>query len=74
MERPDRYIIVKITNEGTDDLYKVFATWIGGYLGNDAWRMNSGIVSVRDEDAAFMFVGASGSEYDNLYAQENENN
>jgi len=63
METPERYLIVKITKEGTEDLYKVFATWIGGYTSGGAWRMNSGIVSVRETEHAYTFVGTSGSEY-----------
>jgi len=64
MNKPDRWVVVKITKKGTEDVYKVFATWMGGYLGGDAWRMNSGIVSVVDADITLTFIGHSGSEYE----------
>lgn len=31
-EKPDRWVVLKVG----DDLYKVFATWSGGYLGGDS--------------------------------------
>lgn len=40
---PDGWKLVKIINNG-EVLYKVFATWSGGYTQCDSWRMNSGIV------------------------------
>ena len=40
--RPDRWVVVKIVT-ATECLYKVFATWSGGYSSSDSWKMNSGI-------------------------------
>lgn len=59
---PDRWVMVKITNEDTI-LYKVFACWFGGYAGSDSWQMNSGVTSVIDSDNMYGFVGSSGSVY-----------
>ena len=56
---PDRWLIVKIN----DDLYKVFATWVGGYLQSDSWKMNSGIARVDEDDEYYNFYGYSGSVY-----------
>ena len=61
MTTPDRWIVVQIgTNE---PLYKVFATWYGGYLDGDRWKMNSGISKVEDAGEYFLFHGYSGSVY-----------
>lgn len=65
METPDKWIVIKITYENGEILYKVFATWYGGYLGSDSWRMNSGIkdVDVQSDDCYIDFIGYSGSVY-----------
>ena len=39
---PDRWVVVKIVT-AKERLYKVFASWSGGYGGSDSWKMNSGI-------------------------------
>ena len=62
METPDYWVILKFTVE--DKIYyKVFASFVGGYLDGDRWRMNSGIVSVTESDDSYLFAGASGSVY-----------
>jgi hypothetical protein len=58
MTVPDKWVIVKI-----DETYKVFATWYGGYLSGDRWRMNSGIVSIEEDDDFYYFKGYSNSIY-----------
>ena len=58
METPDRWVVVKLP-----DGHKVFATWLGGYLDGDAWKMNSGIKSVTEDDSYYYFHGFSGSIY-----------
>ena len=47
MYTPDGWMIVKIT--GTNPHYRVFGSWRGGYLSGDSWRMNSGIISVKED-------------------------
>lgn len=61
METPDRWVLLKIGGE--DPHYKIFASWRGGYLSGDSWRMNSGIVGVTKEGDFYLFRGASGSVY-----------
>lgn len=63
MTRPDRWVIIKITNEGKDPIYKVYGSWIGGYVDGDTWKLNSGIVKVEKEGDLYKFFGASGSCY-----------
>jgi hypothetical protein len=58
---PDYWMLVRI--EGDETFYKVFATWSGGYLNGDSWRLNSGIVRVEETVEDYLFYGTSGSVY-----------
>jgi len=62
-EMPDRWIVVKIDNNLDKPFYKVFATWAGGYLDGDRWKLNSGIKSIESDDDHYYFIGHSGSCY-----------
>jgi hypothetical protein len=59
---PDKWVILKITHND-NAIYKVFATWYGGYLDGDRWQLNSGIVKIEDDEKSFKFYGHSGSCY-----------
>jgi hypothetical protein len=59
---PDRWVVVKIVT-AKECLYKVFATWSGGYGGSDAWKMNSGITHAILVNNRWEFAGYSGSIY-----------
>lgn len=59
---PDRWLVVKITTP-KEHLYKVFATWSGGYGGGDSWKMNSGITRASLVNDHWEFDGYSGSVY-----------
>lgn len=59
---PDRWVLLKITNKG-EVIYKVFGTWVGGYLEGDAWRLNSGISKVTEDEDYYYFYGYSSSCY-----------
>jgi hypothetical protein len=61
---PDKWVVVKIYNETSSPIYKVFACWYGGYAGSDSWKLNSGITSVSREGFVYSFEGASGSTYE----------
>jgi len=58
-ETPERWVILKLPN----NYYKVFATWAGGYLDGDRWKLNSGIKRVDQDDDYYYFIGFSGSCY-----------
>lgn len=58
---PDNWVIIKI--DGDDPHYRVLGGRSGGYLDGDSWRMNSGIVSVKETADVYEFYGASGSCY-----------
>lgn len=60
---PDKWLVVKLTNKQAVVHYRVFATWYGGYLGADEWRLNSGITTVVLNDSYYEFGGSSGSVY-----------
>lgn len=60
---PDGWKLIKI-NCGDEILYKVFGSWIGGYLYGDAWRLNSGITHWEEDDKCYRFYGYSGSCYE----------
>jgi hypothetical protein len=81
METPDKWVVIKIGNDEST-LYKVFASWYGGYLGSDSWKVNSGIVKVEEDEKYIRFYGYSGSCYQcvkgtygmNIYSQGVLNN
>lgn len=58
---PDYWCIIKIPNK--EPIYKIFATWKGGYLGSDSWKANSGIEKVIDKETYYEIIGFSGSIY-----------
>jgi hypothetical protein len=59
---PDRWTVVRI-HTPTEILYKVFASWSGGYGGSDSWKLNSGIVRATLVKDRWEFDGSSGSVY-----------
>ena len=61
--RPDRWLMVKLTNDKNEVHYRVFATWGGGYLNGDEWKLNSGVTSLKETGSKFYFEGSSGSTY-----------
>jgi hypothetical protein len=62
-DTPDNWVVIKFETPSGEIFYKVFASWIGGYLDGDYWRLNSGIVKIEEDDESYMFIGASGSRY-----------
>lgn len=62
MYTPDKWVILKLKNDD-QIIYKVMGGWQGGYLGNDSWRVNSGITKVEVDNDYYLFHGHSGSTY-----------
>ena len=56
---PDRWSMIKVA----PSTYKIFGSWIGGYIGGEAWSLNSGIESVDEDEDFYYFYGFSGSCY-----------
>lgn len=61
MHTCDNWVVIKINSDTPH--YRVLIGTSGGYTTGDGWRMNSGIVSVREEGEYLFFAGATGSEY-----------
>ena len=59
---PDRWLMVRLTTNSKSH-YRVFATWSGGYLDGDSWKLNSGVVFIKETDDRYSFGGSSGSLY-----------
>lgn len=59
---PDKWAIIELKTP-TETLYKVLATWYGGYLGSDSWKISSGIQSVKEIENGYAFHNFSGSVY-----------
>ena len=59
---PDRWLVLCI-HTTKEILYRVFATWQGGYGGSDSWKLNSGIVRAALVQDRWEFDGSSGSVY-----------
>jgi len=64
IHQPDYWQVIKIQTPDEGPIFKVFATWVGGYTQGDAWKLNSGITEVRFNEPPYIeFVGYSGSSY-----------
>jgi len=63
MNKPDKFIVLKMTKKTEEPIYKVFASWYGGYLDGDSWKINSGIVDIEIDGEMINFIGYSGSIY-----------
>ena len=59
---PDKWAVIKLTKQ-EEVLYKVAASFCGGYTHGDSWKINSGIVSVEETETHYDFIGYSGSTY-----------
>ena len=51
-EIPDKWVVIKIL----DNEHKIFASWAGGYLDGDRWKLNSGITKVEEDDKYYLSV------------------
>jgi hypothetical protein len=60
--RPDRWTVIRI-HATAQVIYKVFASWSGGYTGSDSWKLNSGITRATLVGDSWEFDGSSGSVY-----------
>ena len=68
MTVPEKWLVIVIENPEAEEpmhrvVHKVFASWAGGYLADDSWKMNSGIDRIMEDDKSVDFYGYSGSRY-----------
>ena len=68
---PTYWKVLKIS-DGDKTVYKLLAHWLGGFLDDDNWRLNSGITKVvfNEEFNLYEVYGESGSVYHCLAAAE----
>lgn len=59
---PDRWVIVEFDYK-EEKLRKVLASWYGGYLGSDSWKLSSGITETIEHEDRYEFTNYSGSLY-----------
>jgi hypothetical protein len=59
---PDRWTVIRIHAPG-QIIYKIFASWSGGFAGSDSWKINSGITRATRVGDCWEFDGSSGSVY-----------
>ena len=59
---PDKWVLVELKTP-KETLYKVLASWYGGYLGSDSWKLSSGLESIEKTELSYEFHNFSGSVY-----------
>ena len=52
---PDKWVMLKFTHGG-QDVYKILASFYGGYLDGDSWKLNSGVTKVEEDDKYYYFM------------------
>jgi len=59
---PDNWVMVKFNHNG-DIIYKILASWYGGFARGDSWKLNSGVTRIEEDGQCYLFHGSSGSVY-----------
>jgi alpha-tubulin suppressor-like RCC1 family protein len=60
---PDKWVVVEIKTNDDEVNRKVMASWYGGYLGSDSWKLSSGITETVEYEDHYEFINHSGSVY-----------
>lgn len=60
---PNKWAILSFDMDDGTKLYKIVASWYGGYLEGDSWKISSGITGVIVEEDHFVVNNHSGSVY-----------
>ena len=61
---PDAWVLIELKDPDTGVPYrKVLAGWHGGYLGDDSWRLSSGVTKIERLDWGYAIHNESGSIY-----------
>lgn len=60
---PDKWVLVEIDSPAHGKITKVMASWYGGYLGSDSWKMSSGVNKITQTSEGYEFINDSGSVY-----------
>jgi hypothetical protein len=67
---PDSWKIIVVESPEHGKIYKVLASWYGGFAGSDSWKLSSGIEDVKKEGNLYVMPQASGSVYNCYEAAE----
>lgn len=59
---PDCWVVVEIADKETK-VYRILASWYGGFAGSNSWKLSSAITSVIKHKEFFEFKNSSGSTY-----------
>lgn len=59
---PDKWVMVELKTP-KETLYKVLASWYGGFAGSNSWKLSSGVTSVNETEEAYEYTNYSGSLY-----------
>ena len=59
---PDRWVMLKFNYKG-EVIYKILATFYGGFAKGDSWKLNSGCTKIEEDGQCYLFSGSSGSVY-----------
>jgi len=59
---PDKWVMLKFDYKG-EVIYKILATFYGGYTTGDSWKLNSGITKIEEDGQTYLFTGSTGSVY-----------
>lgn len=60
---PDLWTLLEITSPAGERHFRVLASWVGGYLGSDSWKMSSGITKIEECEGEYRVHNESGSIY-----------
>ena len=61
---PDSWQLVRVTEARTGvSTYKILASWYGGFVDADMWKVSSGITGVIDHETHYEFPQFSNSVY-----------
>jgi hypothetical protein len=60
---PDKWVLVEFDSPAHGKITKVLASWRGGYLDGDSWKLSSGVNKITKTDAGYEFLNDSGSVY-----------
>lgn len=60
---PDSWKIIVIESKEHGKIYKVLASWYGGFARGDSWKISSGIEDVKLADELYTMPQYSGSVY-----------
>jgi len=60
---PESWVAFKVVQASDEVIYKIFASWAGGYISSDSWRINSGVTDIKQVNNDLHIRGYSGSVY-----------